>query len=80
MKTIAWVGTSGTRSSGTAVSGFCGINAVAVKYVRRSFLAGLHGREPYSIDELNATLRIWEAEVANQRVHGRTHSVVQECW
>ena len=51
-----------------------------VKYVRRNFLCSLQGREPHSLDELNAALRRWVWEVANQRVHGTTHCVVQQCW
>lgn len=51
-----------------------------IKYVRRNFLCGLQGREPHSVDELNAALRRWVWEVANQRVHGTTHCVVRERW
>jgi transposase len=51
-----------------------------VKYIRRNFLCGLQGREPAGIDELNAELRRWLAEVANQRVHGTTHQSVQSRW
>ena len=47
-----------------------------VKYVRRNFLCGLLGRAPHSLDELNAELRQWVAEVAHQRVHGTTGEVV----
>jgi len=42
-----------------------------VKYVRRNFLCGLQGREPANLTDLNAELRRWTAEVANQRVHGQ---------
>ena len=51
-----------------------------VKYVRRNFLCSLQGREPHSIDELNAAMRSWVWEVANQRVHGTTHCIVQQRW
>jgi len=51
-----------------------------VKYVRRNFLAGLQGRAPHSLGDLNAALRTWVAEVANQRVHGTTHGIVKEHW
>jgi transposase len=51
-----------------------------VKYVRRNFLCSLQGREPHSLDELNAALRSWTWEVANQRVHGTTYCVVKERW
>ena len=47
-----------------------------VKYMRRNFLCGLLGREPDNLGDLNAELRIWVAEVANQRVHGTTHEQV----
>jgi transposase len=51
-----------------------------VKYVRRNFLCSLLGREPGSLVELNAELRRWLAEVANQRVHGTTHEQVLARW
>ena len=51
-----------------------------VKYVRRNFLCGLLGREPGNLPDLNAELRRWVAEVANQRVHGTTHEQVLERW
>ena len=44
-----------------------------VKYVRRSFLCGLLGREPAGLEDLNAQMQVWVAEVANRRVHGTTH-------
>jgi transposase len=47
-----------------------------VKYVRRNFLAGLQGREPSGLSDLNAELRRWVWEVANQRVHGTTREQV----
>jgi len=51
-----------------------------VKYVRRNFLCGLQGREPSGLDDLNAQLRAWVWEVANQRVHGTTHEQVSSRW
>ncbi len=51
-----------------------------VKYVRRNFLCGLLGREPGSLTDLNAELRRWISEVANQRVHGTTHEPVLIRW
>jgi transposase len=51
-----------------------------VKYVRRNFLCGLQGRLPSSLVELNAELRCWVSEVANQRVHGTTHEQVLLRW
>ena len=39
-----------------------------VKYVRRNFLCGLQGREPDSLNDLNAQLRVWIWGVANQRL------------
>lgn len=51
-----------------------------VKYIRRNFLCSLQGREPHSLEDLNAALRRWVWEVANQRVHGSTHCVVQQRW
>ena len=51
-----------------------------VKYVRRNFLCGLQGREPSSLTDLNAQLRAWVWEVANQRVHGTTREQVAVRW
>ena len=51
-----------------------------VKYVRRNFLCGLQGREPANLSDLNAELRRWISEVANQRVHGTTHEQVIIRW
>jgi transposase len=51
-----------------------------VKYVRRNFLCGLQGREPANLVDLNAELRRWVAEVANQRIHGTTHQQVIIRW
>ena len=38
------------------------------------------GREPGSLADLNAELRRWISEVANQRVHGTTHERVLIRW
>lgn len=51
-----------------------------IKYVRRNFLCGLQGREPSCLDDLNAQLRAWVWEVANQRVHGTTRQQVSARW
>lgn len=51
-----------------------------IKYVRRNFLCGLQGREPSCLNDLNAQLRAWVWEVANQRVHGTTHQQVSARW
>jgi transposase len=51
-----------------------------VKYVRRNFLCGLLGQEPSGLGDLNARLRNWVWEVANQRVHGTTHQLIRENW
>jgi transposase len=51
-----------------------------VKYIRRNFLCGLQGREPSCLSDLNAELRKWVWEVANQRVHGTTHEQVAARW
>ena len=51
-----------------------------VKYMRRNFLCGLQGREPASLTDINAELRQWVAQVANQRVHGTTDDRVSERW
>jgi transposase len=47
-----------------------------IKYIRRNFLCGLLGREPNNLQDFNAELRRWVAEVANQRVHGTTREQV----
>ena len=41
----------------------------AISYIKSSFL---EGRSFQSLDDLNAQLRIWLAEVANVRIHGTT--------
>lgn len=51
-----------------------------VRYIRRNFLCGLQGREPSCLSDLNAELRKWVWEVANQRVHGTTHEPVATRW
>jgi hypothetical protein len=40
----------------------------------------LQGREPANLADLNAELRHWVANVANQRVHGTTHEQVLLRW
>jgi transposase len=52
----------------------------SIKYVRRNFLCGLQGREPGCLNDLNAQLRAWVWEVANQRVHGTTRQQVSARW
>ena len=51
-----------------------------VKHMRRNFLCGLLGREPANLADLNAELRRWVSDVANQRVHGTTHQQVLLRW
>lgn len=51
-----------------------------MRYIRRNFLCGLQGREPSCLSDLNAELRKWVWEVANQRVHGTTHEPVATRW
>jgi hypothetical protein len=51
-----------------------------VKYVRRNFLCGLLGKEPVSLEELNARLREWVHNIANRRVHGTTHEEPAARW
>lgn len=51
-----------------------------VKYVRGNFLCGLQGREPSSLRDLNAQLRQWISQVANQRVHGTTRESIAVRW
>jgi len=51
-----------------------------VKYLRRNFLCGLQGREPGSLADLNAQLRQWVWQVANQRLHGTTREEVGVRW
>lgn len=48
-----------------------------VKYVRRNFVCGLQGREPTGLVDFNGQLRAWVQEVANQRIHGTTHTCVR---
>jgi transposase len=44
-----------------------------VKYVRRNFLCGLLGKEPFGLEDLNGQMKVWVSTVANQRLHGTTH-------
>ena len=48
-----------------------------IGYVRKNFLCG---REAHSLEELRTQMRVWTADVANIRVHGTTHRIVQEAW
>jgi transposase len=48
-----------------------------IRYIRSSFLPG---REASSVEDLRSQLRVWVATVANVRVHGTTHLVVQDAW
>jgi transposase len=44
-----------------------------VKYLKGNFLCG---RSASSVEDLRMQLKVWLAEVANQRVHGTTHRVI----
>src|SRR5262249_30910933 len=48
-----------------------------VGYVKKNFLCG---RSATDLQDLRQQLRVWLAQVANKRVHGTTHRVVQEAW
>ena len=48
-----------------------------IGYLRKNFLCG---RDATDLDDLRQQLRVWTAEVANVRVHGTTHRLVQEAW
>lgn len=48
-----------------------------IRYIRGSFLPG---RDADGVEDLRSQLRAWVAAVANVRVHGTTHQVVQEAW
>ncbi len=48
-----------------------------IRYIRCSFLLG---RDADGLEDLRSQLRAWVATVANVRVHGTTHQVVQEAW
>lgn len=48
-----------------------------IRYIRCSFLLG---RDADGLEDLRSQLRTWVATVANVRVHGTTHRVVQEAW
>ena len=41
-----------------------------VKYVKRNFAPG---RSFHDLEDFNAQLVVWQAEVADQRIHGTTH-------
>jgi len=46
-----------------------------IKYLRGNFLCG---RNATSVPDIREQIRIWTAEVANQRVHGTTHRLIAE--
>jgi transposase len=48
-----------------------------IRYLKRNFLCG---RTATSLEDLRSQLRAWTRKVANARVHGTTHRVVQEAW
>ena len=48
-----------------------------IGYLKGNFLCG---REASSLEDLQSQLRAWLAEVANARVHGTTHRIIQEAW
>jgi len=48
-----------------------------IGYVRKNFLCG---RDAHSTEDLRSQMRVWTAHVANVRVHGTTHRIVQEAW
>jgi transposase len=48
-----------------------------IGYVRKNFLCG---RSADSVPDLRAQFFGWQAQVANQRVHGTTHHVVAAAW
>jgi transposase len=48
-----------------------------IRYLRGNFLCG---REATSYLDLRQQLRVWNWEVAQQRVHGTTHRIVREAW
>ncbi len=48
-----------------------------IGYVRKSFLCGCQADD---VADFRAQFARWQAEVANQRVHGTTHQRVAEAW
>jgi transposase len=48
-----------------------------IGYVRKNFLSG---RTADGVPDLQTQFCGWQAQVANQRVHGTTHQVVAEAW
>jgi transposase len=48
-----------------------------IGYVRKNFLCG---RTASDLEDLRQQMRVWTATVANARVHGTTHRVVQQAW
>ena len=49
----------------------------SIQYLKKSFL---EGREFATLDDLNAQLRAWLAEVANRRIHGTTRVRPVDRW
>jgi transposase len=48
-----------------------------IRYLRQSFLCG---RQANDLDDLRGQLHHWLASIANRRVHGTTHQVIQDAW
>jgi transposase len=48
-----------------------------IGYLRKNFLCG---RDATDLADLRQQMRLWNAQVANARVHGTTHRVVAEAW
>jgi len=48
-----------------------------ISYVRKSFVVG---RQAVDVTDTSRQLQQWVWEVANRRLHGTTHRVVQEAW
>lgn len=48
-----------------------------IGYLRKNFLCG---RDASDLSDLRQQMRLWNAQVANARVHGTTHRVVNEAW
>jgi len=48
-----------------------------IGYVRKNFLCG---REAVSVSDLSQQAHVWTAQVANVRLHGTTHRLVNQAW
>ena len=48
-----------------------------IGYLKGNFLCG---RQAGSLEDLQSQLRAWLGQVANARIHGTTHRLVQEAW